>query len=87
MSAKGKNEDFGSIWPDAFGNINPTADPNIDHKYFVKDEIQKNANGDVVKIVRTYNDGVDTTFSKRFVPENGDEVVATTYTIYPWTKN
>jgi len=71
---------------DENGAVNPTGDPAFDHPLLLREDVKKNANGDVVKLIRYFDDGEggEVKRAKRIIPPNADETVTETQTVYPW---
>jgi hypothetical protein len=62
----------------------------IDHPLLIREEIDKNASGEVVRWRKIYEtsstDSTPRTFQKVIDPGSGDTAVATTVIVYPWVE-
>ena len=86
MLFKNKTRLPGANPTDVNNNVNPTGDPAADHPTFLREDVKKNANGDVVKLLRYFDDGDggEIKRAKRIIPPNADETVTETMTVYTW---
>lgn len=73
---------------DSFGIPLNDSDTPIDHPLLIREEIQRNSNGEVVKISmifkKSYDDLTEVTYSKSIIPISGNTTPINVQTIYPW---
>lgn len=85
---RGRDRIHTALPNDPLGTLLQDVSPPVDHPLLLREEIKRNATGEVVEIrmifKKTPDDPSEVIYSKLITPISGNTVATTTQTIFPW---